>query len=178
MSLSQFPNTPQRLIDYWASLPTQAGASCPTRANFSVKGITSFMPEVFIIECAEGDVLRILQIGTKLDRDIGRDLTHKDILKVLPAEHVSGEMAFYRNLCRTPCAGMTTHSLQNTIGWPSLYKAVLLPLLDASGDVRFFVGAGTLLRMEEAVADVALEDMDFGQLPERQYLDIGAGLPI
>ncbi|PCI73776.1 MAG: hypothetical protein COB20_15875 [SAR86 cluster bacterium] len=175
--MPQFSKTPQRLIDYWTSLPTSAGATCPTRANFSVKGITSFMQEVFTIEWGNEGTLRILQIGTKLDQGLGHDLTHRDILEMVPKAHLSGELAFYRNLCGTPCAGMTTHSFQSTNGRPLLYKAVLLPLLDTAGDVRFFVGAGSILHAEDAVAGFGPEYMDFWQLPKREYLDIGAGLP-
>ena len=153
------------------------GSLCPKKTDFSIVGIISYAAEIFMSEWKSAEELRILQAGTKLEQLLGKDLTSYNIFEVLPEQLLSREREYYSNLKHMPCAGVITRQAVNLKGKPFVYRTVQLPLADENGDPRFFVGAGAVLGLDDIEEEFGTVNFDEIQLLERQYLDIGAGLP-
>lgn len=167
----------EQLIKFWSGLPCPEGQVCPKRSDFSSSQVNGTLPEVFLTEWQNADDLTIVQTGTVLDRMIGEDLTGTNVFEMTPEPLREAERDYYKALRDTPCAGMLTRSAPNRKGQHFYYRTLQLPLLDPFGNVRYFVGTGTVL--EEGQIKLEFGNALFGdtELVERHFFDIGGGLP-
>lgn len=178
LTTPRFSQATNLLTEYWRSLPRHSDHLCPRKVDFSITGIVTIVAETFISEWLGPNELRILQAGTTLDRLLGKDLTKYNVFDVLPPELLADEREYYNNLRNLPCAGIITRQAKNLKGRPFVYRTVQLPLLDNNDEVRYFVGAGAVLSSDVIKDEFGQVGFDATKLLERQYLDIGAGLPV
>ncbi|MCJ9429723.1 PAS domain-containing protein [Kordiimonas marina] len=164
------------LIQFWLKLPREAGRVCPKRADFSSAQINGALPEVFLSEWQD-DKLVVVQAGTVLDRLIGLDMTGRNIFDILPEPLRIPETLYYRQLRDQPCAGMISRSTIDFRERPFVYRTIQLPLMDPFGKVRYFVGTGYEVPRDELIAKLGAEAVDHTNLVEREFFDIGAGVP-
>lgn len=177
LTTPRFSKATNALVEYWRRLPRIDGSVCPRKKDFSIVGVISYAAEIFMSEWKGPDDLRILQAGTKLDQLLGKGLTKKNIFDVLPAALIPSEREYYSNLLSLPCAGVITRQALNLKGRPFVYRTIQLPLANDEGAPCYFVGSGAVLNVEEIKEEFGAVNFDKIQLLERQYLDIGAGLP-
>jgi len=173
----QFSTATNVLAEYWRSLPRGHKKQCPRRADFSITGIVQIVAETFLSEWSGPEELRIIQVGTKLDQLLGKDITQYNIFEILPPELLRQEKVYYQNLRTLPCAGVITRHAKNLKDRSFVYRTVQLPLLDDAGEVRYFIGTGSVLpdsQVEEEFGTLEYNDIS---LLDRRYLDIGAGRP-
>lgn len=177
LTTPRFSDATNALTEYWRRLPRMDGSLCPKKSDFSIVGVITFAAEIFLSEWVSDAELRILQAGTKLDQLLGKDLTKHNIFEILPPQLLDTERTYYGNLRNKPCAGVITRQALNLKGRPFVYRTVQLPLADEEGVARYFVGAGAVLDVEQIKSEFGSVDYDSIRLLERQYLDIGAGVP-
>lgn len=177
LTTPRFSDATNALTEYWRRLPRKDGSFCPRKSDFSIVGIITHAAEIFMSEWNNPRDLRIIQAGTKLEQLLGKDLTSYNIFEVLPAQLLEREQEYYSNLKHHPCAGVITRQAVNLKGKPFVYRTVQLPLADDNGVPKYFVGAGAVLGIDDIEAEFGTVNFDEIELLERQYLDIGAGLP-
>lgn len=172
-----FNKTSKAVLEYWLSLPRPEGKLCPYRTDFRMMDISEHAGEVFLDERHSDDVLCVVQSGDQLNKTLGVDLTGHNLMLLLPEDEFPLEREYFRALHETPCAGYITRIAADVRGREFIYRATHLPLLGANGNVRFFVGTGTALEGKSASSDVSHTNFGRLQLLEREFFDIGAGLP-
>jgi len=173
----RYSEATEKMIECWLALPRPEGQVCPKRSDFSSAFINSALSEVFLSEWESEGVLKIIQVGTKLDHQIGEDLTGKNIFDMTPEPLRDDERVYYRALRDMPCAGMMTRSAPNRLGRHFYYRTLQLPLLDPFNKVQYFVGTGVVLKAEQLGREAGYGELDDAELVERHFYDIGAGLP-
>ena len=173
----RYSKATEHLVKFWSGLPCPPGQLCPKRADFSSAQVNGTLPELFLSEWENDQDLIIVQTGTVLDRLIGEDLTGTNVFEMTPAPLRDAERRYYKALRDTPCAGMLTRSAPNRLDKHFFYRTVQLPLLDPFGNVRYFVGTGTVLDEQELARELGRDRFDATELVERHFFDIGAGLP-
>jgi hypothetical protein len=99
------------------------------------------------------------------------------MMLLLPEEEYVLEQAFFKAVFQTPCAGQLTRHGSTVRRDDFIYRTTYLPLLSASGEVRFTVGTGTVLGGKATQDQFGYTDFGAIELLEREVCDIGAGVP-
>jgi len=165
------------LVDYWCSLPRKTGELCPSRNDFRMMDISEISDRTFLDERHGDDNICVVQTGSTITKLLGVDLTGHNILEMLPPRLFAIERAYFQALASQPCAGyITRHSSQAT-GRKFIYRSTHLPLLSDAGNVGFWVGTGSILEENHYPADENASKFGHLELLDREYFDIGAGVP-
>jgi len=171
------------LVDLWVSLSdasfVAAGNRIPPKTSFSPMKIARHLPYVFMMEWQADGRLQIRLAGTAFAKHFGRNLTGLAV-EDLPASLLTkGEMDYFRALRTFRCAG--AHEVlvgDNKADKPLLYRAIHLPLADASGDPRYLIGAAMALPPHVMSASGVEMRLLRDEGASYQFADIGYGSPI
>lgn len=126
----------QKLKDYWLSLVD--GELPPHRTDMQPAEMKSFLPDLMILEVMERDRFRVRLAGTRVARRFGSDPTSKVVSS--ECRGVVGGIASLAVTCKTeegPVSGCIPY-LDGVESFDAV-NCVVLPLRDASGDVRQFI---------------------------------------
>lgn len=173
-----YSSATETLVRYWMALPRQNSEHAPRFADLDMAALHTIEDELFLSEWYSDDVLTILQSGIQLQRWLGIDLKGHNILALFSEETAQEEKKYFRTVRDTPCAGMLTRAGFDVAGVPIHYRTLQLPLGDASGRIRYFIGTGAAL--DGTRDEVPPESTHFTSVKdtERLYFDIGAGLSV
>lgn len=165
------------LVDYWLSLPRPSDTLCPARNDFRMMDVSEISDQLFLNERYSDDNICVVQSGGMINKQLGADLTGLNFLELLPPDQFSIERAYFKALSELPCAGYITRFSSQAEGRNFIYRSTHLPLLSNGGNVKFWVGTGAILEENKFPADQPT--IRFGQLQtlEREYFDIGSGVP-
>jgi hypothetical protein len=170
-------NTTKTLLNYWQSLPRAAGKLCPFYSDFHLLDISEVADHIFVEEHESDACVCLVQVGAALTNILGVDLTGHNILLLLSNSEALLEREYFRALRDKPCAGSITRASQDKSNRSFIYYTTHLPLLDAEGKVRFWVGSGAELDTPRKLTKPSPAIFGGAQLLERECFDIGAGIP-
>lgn len=126
----------QKLKDYWQSQCD--GALPPLRTDMQPADMKPFLPDLMILEGLENDRFRVRLAGTRVARRFGSDPTSKIVSS--ECRGVVGGIASLAMTCKVeegPVSGCIPY-LDGVETFDAV-NCVVLPLRDASGDVRQFI---------------------------------------
>lgn len=147
----RFCRSASALIDHWLNL-RQAGATCPSKSDFTPMKLGRHLPDVFMLEWVNEDTVFIRVAGTRTTNVTAQDSTGKNLLDVCLPEHASSFREFYHKMRSGGHAGVTEHPLPNA-AFPCLAKSLQLPLLDKNGEPTFFVGVAKAISIDKRQQD-------------------------
>jgi len=173
----KFSGEATALINVWRALPLRDGAVCPRKTDFNPMQMRRFLRSVFLYErCAKGNVnARVM--GTKIDQLMGRYFTGKNILKLVPPEHIRALSVYYENLHQHKCAGTMERPIHSADGGSYMIKTLQLPLLDEKGEASFFIGVAVPGSLPKHFTDYRSASVRASRSLDINYINIGAGMP-
>ncbi|MCK0068057.1 PAS domain-containing protein [Kordiimonas laminariae] len=156
MPMAGLSEATRKLVTYWQSLPQTGEFRVPERRVFqSGPVVAPYLSELFIIEWKSVDEIFIRLSGTKLDRILGREVTGENLFDLLPPELCEEEKSYYQHMKDSGCAGMLTRAAQNLNNFPIVYRTVHLPLADKEGNLKYWIGTGSMLSEEQVRSEYA-----------------------
>jgi len=172
----------KRLLEYWQELPRAEGHICPTRDNFRMMDISEFAAQVFLLQRLTSDNICMVQSGVSVNNILGADLTGHNLLELLPQPQFLLERTYFQALHKNPCAGSVTLLSPRDAGKSYIYRSIHLPLLGTDGAISFWVGTSAILEGKGACEELTKSDQSRRKvgnlhLLEREFFDIGAGIP-
>ena len=165
------------LWDHWHALQTTAGGAVPAKAALSMRALKEALPDLIICEVEQDGVVRIRLSGTRVDDMMGVPLTGRPVLDLTPPAQRTSIDFVYRSIRQQPCGFYIFEDLARRGGKMMALKALLLPLTDRGGEVRFYVSA---YQFGEGHYDPMIEDppiIEHHTIVEAGFIDIGFGLP-
>ena len=126
------------LVDYWLEL-RKPGETCPYKSDFSPMHLGKVLPDVFLTEWLDANNILIRVAGSNTSDVMQQDVTGKNLLDVVPAEHRSAIGDFHKKMQNDLCAVATVYEMAGHLT-PKIARTLHLPLLDDDGSVSFFVG--------------------------------------
>ena len=166
------------LVDYWCSLPRPGGTLCPARSDFRMMDVSEISDQLFVDERHNADNICVVQSGSTINKLLGADLTGFNILELLPPDQFALERAYFQALAGQPCAGYITRLSTQATGRSFVYRSTHLPLLTKEGTVGFWVGTGAIFEENTYPPNARITKFGQFQMLEREYFDIGAGVPV
>ncbi|EDP62998.1 hypothetical protein BAL199_19136 [alpha proteobacterium BAL199] len=163
-----------RWIKHWWTLPHVH--LIPLRASFDPADVPSLLPFLEMHDLREPGVSRLRLVGTKVAQRHGKDPTGEDYLRFVTPERrdeaYRGLMIPYQH----PCGMRVVMSNTFESGLSALIEAVGLPFQfnDTGGPMVMFT--------DVIVGDAMHLHTNLGRLVryvlhERQFIDVGAGIP-
>ena len=126
------------LLDHWLDLRAP-GTVCPYKKDFMPMKLGQFLPDVFLAEWIDEDNIIIRVAGTRTSDVTRRDTTGNNLLDNSIPENKRILREFYRKMRSGHLAGLSKHRISRAVR-PTNALCMQLPLLDANGQVNFFVG--------------------------------------
>lgn len=126
------------LLDHWLDLRAP-GTVCPHKKDFMPMKMRRFLPDVFLAEWVDEDNIIIRVAGTRTADVTRRDTTGNNLLDNSIPENKPILQEFYRKMRSGQLAGLSKHRISRAVR-PTNALCMQLPLLDANGQVNFFVG--------------------------------------
>jgi hypothetical protein len=164
----------RRWLEHWWTLPHVD--LIPIRASFDPAAVPSLLPYLEMHDLRESGISRLRLVGTKVAQRYGKDPTGEDYLGFVTPERRDEA---YRGLLtpyQHPCGMRVVMSNTFESGLSTLIEAVGLPF-------RFSETGGPMVMFADViVGDAMHHPASLGRLVryvlhERQFIDIGAGVP-
>jgi len=173
----RFCDAAKALTDLWFSLPRKRGFVCPTKADFNPMKMRQHLKSVALYEIQKNGSIITRVAGTKIEAFLGKEITGKNLLDVLPPEFVRTYQNHFYNLAKFPCAGLLDRPQIGIEGSFHLIKSLQLPLLNNLGKITHFVGIAEPYPLPKHFTDYRAAAMAASRNININYVDIGAGVP-
>lgn len=166
----RFCPSASKLLDQWLILRPDA-TTCPSRKNFDPMTLGGALPDVFLVECHNDDLVSIRVAGSQTKNVTQKDRTGENVFDICHPSHVESVKSLYNRVCSEKVAAMSEYISVNKYGRFTA-KSLHLPLLGEDNSVQYIVGVTKALPITEA--DKALEHNAHAHLSEMHvvYVDL------
>jgi hypothetical protein len=161
------------LLDAWSLLPKQDHV--PFRASFDPMSVPRVLPVIILFERSEHG-WRFRLAGTEIDRRWGRTVTGLEYPYLVAPNALQATRREFEGVAQTPCGSFSVAYVTFNSGRGAALEILRLPMRTDDGRVSLILCSA---------ADVSKRNVSHGPDPaqeiggfeQRQFFDIGAGLP-
>jgi hypothetical protein len=159
---------------YWSSLP-RAAAGAPRRRDFDPCALPSLLPHMLIHDLTEPGESRLRLVGTRIVDRFGFDPTGRSYLSLVPEVRRAGALAALRAMADTPCAMRVVVEWGYLNGFRQEGESFGLPFCAGPSGMH-------LIFVDVPIDRLSYHSSQRGAISalgvrDREYIDIGAGLP-
>lgn len=164
------------LHEYWLGLPKPAGSVLPLKSSLDPTAIPKLLHRVVLHDLRQPGRSILRLVGTGMVRQYGFDPTGHDYIEYVAADRRESALAELIKVARHPCGMRVVIEHVHESGKNITAEATGFPFEADGGDGRY------LLFVDDAVALPTFHDprrtpLEILRVLEREYIDIGAGVP-
>ncbi len=163
--------------EYWWSLNREVPDGIPTRSMIDPSRIKPLLPYLLLHDLAEPGRSMIRLVGTAITQRIGFDPTGRDYLELV---NESRRQSAYRQLitiAEHPCGMRNINQVRYKSGKHTTSEAVGFPLRHARDGTPMLLFVDDPIEPPEYDLDPRAQEVDVFKLAEREYIDVGFGVP-
>lgn len=164
-------------LDYWRSLPCEAGCDIPRKSAFNPADVKKLLPCITIHERLGRCDMRCRLTGTAIDEMFGRNFTGINLFDLYdPADH-DFFAGLHDNMLNIPCGSRAWRHVLMPDGEHFIIESLHLPMANDAGE-RIYLITLMLPQAEYAPEQTAAHETSMATLEKTvEYLDLGFGLP-
>lgn len=167
----------QALCDYWWNLRAETPDGVPTRAMIDPGQIKPLLPYLLIHDLATPGKSVLRLVGTAIAERFGLDPTGRDYMDFVSPERQADAYHHLHATATHPCGMRVINHARYQSGKWTVAEAVGYPLRHHNTGAPMMLFLDDLV--EEAQYDMNQRErpVELFHIPEREYLDVGFGVP-
>ncbi len=167
----------QALSDYWWNLRAETPGDVPTRAMIDPGQIKPLLPYLVIHDLATPGKSVLRLVGTAIAARFGADPTGRIYLDFVSSERQAEAYHHLYSTATHPCGMRVINHARYQSGKWTIAEAVGFPLRhhNTGGPLMLFLD--DLVEEENYDLDQRRRPVELFHIPERDYLDVGFGVP-
>lgn len=167
----------QALSDYWWNLRAEIPDGVPTRAMIDPGQIKPLLPHLLIHDLGVPGKSLLRLVGTAVADRLGLDPTGRDYLDFVSPDR---KAEAYHHLIRTathPCGMRVINQVRYVSGMWTMAEAVGFPIRHHNTGAPMLLFLHDLIGEEQSDLEQRKRPVEQFEIPEREYLDVGFGVP-